>query len=66
MVETKNKYEDTKVIFSMKVMGWLCFKGNKLLEVKKDLKDLTRYIYIFEKTDKLETDLQEYINSKAA
>ena len=62
----KNKYESHKVIFSMKVMGWLCFKGNKLLEVKKDLKDLTRNIYIFEKTPKLESDLEEYINCKAS
>ncbi len=57
MVATKKR---TIVVTSARMMGWLVYNGNKLLNMREDLKDSTRFIYIFEKTDKLYEDMGRY------
>jgi hypothetical protein len=52
--------ENTKIIFSHKMAGYLQFKGNPLIAIKKDYKQLDKNIFIFAITDKLNNDISNY------
>lgn len=41
-------YENEKIVHSPKMVEYLLEHGGKLLKTKRDLKDVTRKIYIFD------------------
>lgn len=50
----------TKIILSMRMAGYLAFMGNILVDVKDDLKGSNRKVYVFINTDKLKKDMNRY------
>lgn len=55
---------DTIVITSSRMAGWLMFNRFHLLEVKRDLKDSTRNVFIFKMSDQLDKTMQKYNDYK--
>ena len=54
----------TKVIIQQRMAGWLMFNGMNLLNMKIDLKDNKRKIYIFEDTERVRELMTKYNNAK--
>ena len=50
----------TTVILSLKMAGYLAFRGNILINTKDDIKGSGRKIYIFINTEKLREDMKHY------
>ncbi|HEX9061248.1 MAG TPA: hypothetical protein VF941_13800 [Clostridia bacterium] len=51
---------DTIVITQERMMGWLCFNRFHCLEVKSDLKNPDRNIYVFKDSLKLRDTMEKY------
>ena len=51
---------DTLVITQERMMGWLCFNRFHCIDIKPDLKDLNRKIYIFKDSPKLRDAMEKY------
>ena len=51
---------NTMVILSLKMAGYLAFQGNILIDTKDDIKGSGRKIFIFPNTEKLKRDMSNY------
>jgi len=51
---------DTIVITQERMMGWLCFNRFHCIDIKEDLKDRNRKIYIFNDTPMLRKVMGSY------
>ncbi|WP_414716784.1 DUF5659 domain-containing protein [Syntrophomonas wolfei] len=51
---------ETIVITQERMMGWLCFNRFHCINVKPDLKDSNRKIFIFRNSPKLRETMEKY------
>ncbi len=60
----EKKKSTTKVILSSSLAGWLLFNSFHMVDVKTDLKDPTKKVYIFNETPKLDACIADYATQK--
>jgi hypothetical protein len=58
------KKRKTKVICSSSLCGWLLFNGFYLVDVRRDLKNNRKRVYIFNDTEKLAECMSDYGDNK--
>lgn len=61
MNNNKSKYQ---YVFSMKLAGILMTKGFKILRINKHLEDNTKDVYVFEKSEEIQKEIEKYIKAK--
>lgn len=61
MNNNKSKYQ---YVFSMKLAGILMTKGFKILRINKHLEDNTKDVYVFEKSEEIQKEIDKYIKAK--
>lgn len=61
MKNEKNKYQ---YVFSMKLAGILMTKGFKLLRINRHLSGDGKDVYVFEWTQKIHEEVENYIKAK--
>ncbi len=52
--------ENTIVILSMRLAGYLMYVGNPVLALRNDLKQNDKKVFVFKKTNKLESDMKYF------
>ena len=55
---------ETIVILQERMMGWLCFNRFHCIDVKDDLKDTNRKIFIFKDSAELRDAMEKYSKYK--
>ncbi len=58
------KQDGTIVINSMKMAGWLMFNQHYLVDIKRDLKDGRKKIFIFKESERIRENLRRYKDYK--
>lgn len=53
---------NTKIIFTLRMAGYLMQQGNPLIHLRDDNKDRSRKVFIFMDTEKLRKDIVNYSN----
>lgn len=61
---TKPSKAGTIVIASMRMMGWLCFHKHEIVDIKQDLKDPSRKVFIFRDTERVRENMRTYHQHK--
>lgn len=60
-MNNKSKYQ---YVFSMKLAGILMANGYKILRINKHLEDNTKDVYVFEKSEEIQKEIDKYIKAK--
>ena len=61
---TKPSKAGTIVVSSMRMMGWLCFHKHEVINIRKDLKDPSRNVFIFRNTELVRENMRRYHQHK--
>lgn len=59
-----NKEKKYEYVKSLRLAGWLMYKGHRILRINHNLDVKGKDIYVFEQSDKLSDCIFEYINRR--
>lgn len=65
-MNSTNKHETAKPIFSQRLAGFLMFNGHRLVDIKKNLSNPKKNVFYFFETAELNKLIEDYIKNRCS